>query len=296
MPANHSEGKSLVERLTAALFVAGRAIFALAIIAIGIETWVCARTVSHPLGRGYEALNLIPWLPAIPWLAYLAGAIWMICGAAFFSKNAAGRAAMVLGVLFIVCSLVIVLPRYLAHLGSIPFRTVFLEPIAIGCVALLIPARGAIPEWLAQAGRYLLGMSLVVFGVDHLVGLSFHASFVPWWLPWHTFWAAFFGVAFLAAAVSITFRVLERWGAAGLGLMFGTWVLTLHLPRVLGFLQGGGLRDADEWSSMLIAMALWGGSWAAMQKNEEKDGEKRQSVACATGEPAARYFTSSTGS
>jgi len=262
MSVTVSPGESLLDRLANAVSGVGRAIFALAVVAIGIETWVCARTVGHPLGRGYDALNLIPWLPAIPWLAYLAGTIWVACGAGIVWKRTAGRAAMVLGTLFVVCALIIVGPVFLRNLGSIPARTVFLEPIVIACVALLIPARGAIPEWLVEAGRYVFAVSLVVFGVDHLVGLAFHASFVPWWLPWHTFWAAFFGVAFLAAAVSLAFRVLDRWGAAGLGLMFGIWVLTLHVPRVMGFLGGGGLRDADEWSSMLIAMALWGGAWA----------------------------------
>ena len=250
------------------LSAAGRIIFAMAIIAIGMETLVCARTVGHPLGRGYDALNLIPWLPAIPWLAYLFGAIWVACGAGTLVKRTAGRAAMLLGVLLSGCALAIVLPRYVWHLGSIPFRTVFLEPVAIGCLAWLIPARGAIPEWLVRAGRFVFAISLAVFGADHLIGLAFHASFVPWWLPWHTFWAAFFGVAFLAAAVSIGFRVLEEWGAAGLGLMFGIWVLTLHLPRVLGLMGGGGLRDPDEWSSMLIAMALWG-AWGAIPKRGE---------------------------
>ena len=170
---------------------------------------------------------------------------------------------MTLSILFTACALIIVGPVLLKHLGSIPARTVFLEPIAIGALALLLLARGAVPGWLVRVGRYVMALSLVVFGVDHLVGLAFHASFVPWWLPWHTFWAALFGAAFLAAAVSIAFGVLERWGLAGLGLMFGTWVLALHVPRVLGFLGGGGLHDPDEWSSMLIAMALWG-SWGAI--------------------------------
>jgi len=255
-----------VNRLMNALSSMGRAIFALSIVAIGIETWVCARMVAQPLGRGYDGLPLIPWLPAIPWLAYLAGTIWVACGATFFARNPSGQMAIALGVLFIGCSLALVLPRYVWHIGSIPFRTVLLEPIVIGCVAMLIPARGQLPGWLAAASRYVFGISLAVFGVDHLVGLAFHASFVPWWLPWHTFWAAFFGVAFMVAAVSITFRVLERWGAAGLGLMFGIWVLTLHLPRVFGLLGGGGLRDADEWSSMLIAMALWGGPWGMLDR------------------------------
>ncbi len=264
MTAPASPGKSLLDRLFHALSAAGRAIYVLAIVGIGVETWVIAQTTAHPLGRGYDALNLIPWLPAIPWLAYLGGAIWIVCGAALFAQRSAGRAGLVLGTLLVFCALTIVLPRFVWHLESIPFRTVFLEPVAIGCLAWLIPAPGAIPGWLASAGRYVFAISLVVFGADHLIGLNFHASFVPWWLPWHTFWAAFFGVAFIAAAVSIAFRLLERWGAAGLGLMFGIWVLTLHLPRVLGFLGGGGLHDPDEWSSMWIAVALWGGAWSSI--------------------------------
>jgi len=256
-------------RAIGALGVFGRFIFALAIIAVGLETWLFAHSVGHPLGRAYDALNLIPWLPAIPWLAYFAGAIWIACGVGMLGKRTAAPAAIVLCALFVLCALVIVAPVYLRHLGSIPARTVFLEPIAIGCVGVLTFARGAVPQWLAAAARYVFAISLVVFGVDHLIGLAFHASFVPWWLPWHTFWAALFGVAFIAAAISIAFRVLERWGAAGLGLMFGIWVLTLHLPRVLGYLNGGGLRDADEWSSMLIAAAIWGGAWALAGNPEE---------------------------
>ena len=251
-------------RLFRALSSAGRFIFAIAIIAVGVETWLCAHSVGHPLGRSYDALNLIPWLPAIPWLAYLAGAVWIACGAAILAPRTSAPAAIVLGSLFTLCALVIVGPVLLKHLASIPARTVFLEPIAIASLALLIPASGTVPAWLAHAARYVFALSLIVFGLDHLVGLAFHASFVPWWLPWHTFWAAFFGVAFLAAAVSIAVRVLDRWGAASLGLMFAVWVLTLHLPRVLGYLQGGGLHDPDEWSSMLIAVAIWGGSWAAI--------------------------------
>jgi hypothetical protein len=44
--------------------------------------------------------------------------------------------------------------------------------------------------------------------------------------------------------------------------MFAIWVVTLHLPRVLG-LYGipGAAHDPDEWSSLFIAVALWGGLW-----------------------------------
>ena len=48
--------------------------------------------------------------------------------------------------------------------------------------------------------------------------------------------------------------------------MFAIWVLTLHLPRtLLGLYGGGGLHNPDEWSSLFIAMALWGGPWTAYE-------------------------------
>ena len=51
--------------------------------------------------------------------------------------------------------------------------------------------------------------------------------------------------------------------------MFGIWVVTLHLPRTLGFYGiPGALQDPDEWSSMFIAIGLWGGAWALTRKRK----------------------------
>ena len=88
-------------------------------------------------------------------------------------------------------------------------------------------------------------------------------SLLPAWIPWHVFWVAFFGAVFIAAGLAIGLNYSERAGAAGLGLMFAIWVFTLHLPRVLG-LYGipGAPTSPDEWSSLFIAVALWGGPWA----------------------------------
>jgi hypothetical protein len=45
--------------------------------------------------------------------------------------------------------------------------------------------------------------------------------------------------------------------------MFAIWAVTLHLPRVLG-LYGipGAPGDPNEWSSLFVAVALWGDTWA----------------------------------
>jgi len=263
MPDSISTQGTRLDRAVDALLSSGRAIFSLAIVAFGVETWVCARTVGQPLGPGYNGLPVIPWLPAIPWLAYVCGALWVACGLGLLSQRTLRPAAMALGSLLFLCALVIEAPKNAAHLASISLRTVVFEPLAIASLAWLAPGRGGTPRWLAHLSRYVLALALVVFGVDHFLALAFIATLLPGWIPWHVFWVAFFGIAFVAAGLSIGFNVLQRWGAAGIGLMFGIWVVTLHLPRVLG-LYGipGAPRNPNEWSSLFIAVALWGGFWA----------------------------------
>ena len=100
----------------------------------------------------------------------------------------------------------------------------------------LAPATAGRHTSLARARKPISpALSLIIFGIDHFIVLAFIAAFIPAWIPWRVFWSAFFGVAFIAAGVSIGLKWMERWGAIGIGLMFGIWVVTLHLPRVLGF-------------------------------------------------------------
>ena len=263
VPEAISRERTRLEQAADALLGPGRALFSLAIIALGIETLVCARCDGHPLGPRYDVLPVLPFLPAIPWLAYLFGAVWVACGVALLSQRTERTAAMVLGSLLFGCALVLEMPKNAATMSSISLRTVVFEPLALASLAWLLPGRGATPSFVARGSRYLFALSLAIFGVDHFLALAFIATLLPGWIPWHVFWVAFFGVAFVAAGLSIGFNFLERWGAAGIGLMFGIWVLTLHLPRVLG-LYGipGAPRNPSEWSSLFIAIALWGGSWA----------------------------------
>jgi uncharacterized membrane protein len=248
---------------TGALFNVGRALFALAIVGFGVETWVCARSGGHSLGPQYDVIPVIPWLPAIPWVAYLFGAIWVACGAGLLSRRTLRTAAMTLGGLLFLCAFVLDVPKYAVSLANMSLRTTAFEPLSLASLAWLLAGWDAIPSLLERLSRWVLGLALVVFGVDHFLGLGFIANLLPKWIPWHVFWVAFFGVVFIAGGVSIALNFLQRWGAFGNGLMFGIWVVTLHLPRVLG-LYGipGAPHNPNEWSSLLIALGLWGGLWA----------------------------------
>jgi uncharacterized membrane protein len=252
-----------LERGVDAILALGRPIFALTNVALGIQTLVCTRFDSHSQGPEYHVIPCIPWLPAIPWLAWIFGLAWIACGLGMLFKRALRPAAMTIGTLLFVCVVLLDAPKYARHLGDMGLRTTALEPLAIACLAWLLPNWDSTPRWLVRCSHYLLALAMIVFGVDHFLGLQFISSLLPAWIPWHPFWVAFFGAGFIAAGVSFATNLLERWGAACIGLMFGIWVLTLHLPRVLG-LYGipNAPHNPEEWSSMFIACALWGGPWA----------------------------------
>lgn len=254
-----------LEGATDALLSLGVPVFSLAIVGLGVETLLCARHVGYDQGYGapYNVIPVIPFLPEIPWLAYAFGAILVAGGIGFSFRRTARAAAMVVGSLMFLGAVLLDAPKYAAHLDNMSVRTEVFEPLSLAALAWLLPGCAATPCWLARASRYLLALSLIVFGVDHFLALAPIGTLIPNWIPWHVFWIAFFGVAFIAAGLGIALNYLLRWSAACIGLMFAIWVFTLHLPRTLFGLYGGsGPKNPDEWSSLFMAIALWGGSWA----------------------------------
>jgi uncharacterized membrane protein len=249
----------------------GLGVFAISIIAIGVENWICATTSTDALGPQYKVLAVIPFLPAIPWLAYVVGTILVACGVGLLWKRTLRPSAITLGSLLFLCTVILEVPKNAAEPLSISLRTGVFEPAAMAALAWLVPDWATLPRWLVRFARYLLALSLIVFGVDHFLALRFIASLLPNWIPWHVFWVAFFGLVFIAGGLSIGLYVLLRWSAAGVGLMFAIWVFTLHAPRVLG-LYGipGAPRSPDEWSSLFIAVSLWGGLWAIMRNSRAR--------------------------
>ena len=86
MPQSIPREKAPLHRATDALRSLGRVVFSFAIVALGVETLVCARSGEHALGPGWAVIPVIPWLPAIPWLAYLFGVILIACALGLLSR------------------------------------------------------------------------------------------------------------------------------------------------------------------------------------------------------------------
>src|SRR5437764_5624556 len=197
----------------------GRLLFSLAIIGIGVETLICSYVSSHSLGPHYKVVPVIPWLPAIPSLAYLVGAILVLSGAGLLFQRTLAVSSITLGALMLLCGLAFDVPRHF-DLMSAPWRTNVLEPIAIGSLAWLAPGLGGFPRWLHRTSRYLLAFALIVFGIGHFQVLTFIASMVPGWIPWHRFWTVFFGVAFSSRALASAIDTFSGGRVLGVGWWF----------------------------------------------------------------------------
>jgi hypothetical protein len=254
----------------------GRLIFAAAIAAFGILALGHAVAPEFPsLTAPWPATGLPPKAavavdPAMP--GGVAGAIFLgvlLLALALGLKvdRWTRRAALALAVVAVLTAAIAWLPRLVAAPSKpILFGPTF-ELLAMAGAGLVLAGalpgarttgagRAPGPATLLRSGRLLFAASLLVMCVLHFIYAAPFATLLPAWIPFHLFWIYFFGVAFVATAVSLVTAIAARLAATLCGLMFFLWVLTLHLPRC--FVE---LRNGDEWTSMLVALAWGGCAW-----------------------------------
>jgi len=190
-----------------------------------------------------------PWTPQhLPWIYVTA--IVLIAGAVGIAANKKTRwAALLVGAVLLLRVLFFYGPKLVANPHDPGPWTSGSELLAM-CGAALVLAG------ITRLGRLLFALPLIVFGVQHFMYARFVATFVPPWIPGRLFWAYFVGAAFIAAAVAIMIEKNARLAATLLGLMFLSWVLILHLPRV-----AAAPHDGKEWTSAFVALAMSGGAF-----------------------------------
>ena len=243
------------------LLTAGRTFFAIAMVFFGVEFFLFVAGMSGPLPGP-------PWSRGVLLLDWFACAGFVLAGVSIATGRMARFVAVVLGGVLLFYGLVRYVPALMEKVHDPGPWTVLFEILAMigGAWVLAASFPGdefGSPSWenivwrLADVGRFLIAISLVVFAVQHFMYARFVATLIPAWIPARLFWAYFTGVAFVAAAVSIATRRMLRMAATLLGMMFLLWVVLLHAPRVTRAIGNG-----NEVTSLFVALAMSGLSFA----------------------------------
>jgi uncharacterized membrane protein len=191
-------------------------------------------------------------------LAYLSGVLLIIGGSAILTRRGERSGALLLAVFFGFWVLALHLPVAFAgwrHIGAWngPAELTFMT---MGGVALFAAGAGQLRGTLALAARLLAGASAVVFGLAHFNYADFTASMVPAWIPYPLFWAYATGVGHFAAGVAMLSGIQARLAAGLLAAMMGSFVLLLHLPRVIAHPELHA-----EWIMLAVSSSLAGAAW-----------------------------------
>ena len=129
-------------------------------------------------------------------------------------------------------------------------------------------------------GRFLYGVPMVVFGIQHIMYAAFIASLIPTWVPGNYFLAYSTGLALVAAGVSIIVEWMNRWGSMCLGSMILLFIAILHIPAVMA-----NPSDEYQWISLFQALAI-GTSAFVLYRNSFKKSASRTNDSSRPREPS----------
>jgi uncharacterized membrane protein len=193
-------------------------------------------------------------------LAIANGVALILCAAAIVIPAWRVIGAMSLAAMLAIWVFVLHAPRLAGHWGDIVIWLGVAEAAAMFGGAMLLvwlSRNSALDEGsryfreLGTAGRLAIGLALPVFGLSHFAYAEFTAGMVPTWIPGKLFWACFTGCAHVAAGVAVLTGLWVPLATRLLALMFASWVLILHIPRVVA-----DPANRVEWTMLFIAIAL----------------------------------------
>jgi uncharacterized membrane protein len=116
-------------------------------------------------------------------------------------------------------------------------------------------ARGI--DKLVTLAPVFIATALATFAPEHFRGPDFVANMVPPYMPFRPYWAYLVGCALLAAALSISFRKVERASTTTLGTMFFLFVAMLFIPAAIRH-----PADRFTWTLVLRESSFCAGAWS----------------------------------
>jgi uncharacterized membrane protein YphA (DoxX/SURF4 family) len=241
-------------------YLAGRIIYAIAITAFGAICLVYRDFLN--------SLQPVPAsTPGYEFLAILTGLVLLVAGLALIANVRTQLAGLALVAMFMLWIVVLQIPS--AFIDPSLLRSSWwvrtFETLALAGAALMMAGMATDPvreQWI-RAGRIAFGVSLPVFGILHFIYADSVAALValsPVSYPWPLFWAYLTGAGHLAAGLAIAAGMWSRLAALLAGIMYASWVFTLHLPRIIDHPETYS-GNRPELTSLFVCAAFWGAAW-----------------------------------
>jgi uncharacterized membrane protein len=192
-------------------------------------------------------------------LAYVSGFILVVGGALLLSRKGERAGAWLLTIFLGLWTLTLNLPVAIAsfkhiHAWNSPAEIGFMT---MGGLALLSSWMGALRATIAKVARIVAGLAACVFAFAHFNWIDFTAGMVPAWIPPNgVFWAWATGAGHLAAGLALVSGIRARLAATLLAGMMGSFVVLLHLPRVIA-----APDQHVEWIMLGVSSMLAGAAW-----------------------------------
>ena len=195
--------------------------------------------------------------------------------------------ARVVGVFEVLASIAILIPR-MARLGAAAITAIFwlwllllhVPRVMHGEVAAWIGAcellalagaslalNGAIRanqsslesgrDWMLSTliGKLCFGFALLPLGLSHFLYAEPAAALIPAWFPARLFFTYLTGLGHICAGLSLLTGIFERIAAPLLAVMFGCFIVFLHIPRVIA------TPTRYEFTMLIVSLALSGAAW-----------------------------------
>jgi hypothetical protein len=207
------------------------------------------------------------WIPGLVFLAYSIGALLMLTGACIIFEKKVRPISLLLGsaLLLIFCFYFIpyefIVSTNYMHFGDWENAA---KELALSGGALVIAGcfsektEKPLTRFLGKLipfGAILFSITIISFGIDHFLFAKEAADYVPSWVPYHLFWMYFTGTALIGSGLAIILKIKSGLMATLLGAMIFTWLIILHIPRVIA---SPSAYMGSEITSALIALAYSG--------------------------------------
>ncbi len=197
---------------------------------------------------------------------YISGVILIVAGAATVWTKTALWGARGLRLFFGAWVVLLHMPRVAAAPSDPLMWLGFCEILAMVAGALMLTATLRGEARMQLLARVLFGACLLLFGATHFLYADFTASMVPAWIPpGQLFWAYATGVGHVAAGLAILSGVQARLAAGLVTVMFASFVVTLHGPRV-----AADPGNHAEWVMLGVALTLTGAAFAMFRALERR--------------------------